>query len=269
MSLSTSNIENSWSAYDQMAEFHEVLMEPVWDRLDPVVHTAFGHLGPDAAVVDVGAGSGMGLLRTARVFPGRLVAVEPGLVMRAMLTGRVAADPDLARRTTVHAAGVPEVLGALPSRVDGVLATHVLGHLSAADRSVLFSWLERALAPDGRALMTVAPLAPPTPAAPEETQVVEHRQIGDHEYRAIHQGAPPGRYGTSYQVRRGEVVVRELVVEGVWASVDQTLLSQELSRWGLSLTATVGGTVLVQHASQQMNMNISNMGEKADRGRTT
>jgi len=53
------------SSYDELGEFHDLFMTEPWNGLRPLVAAAFGGLGPDAVVVEVGAGS-----RLAPVFHG-------------------------------------------------------------------------------------------------------------------------------------------------------------------------------------------------------
>ena len=77
-------------SYESMAEFHDLFMTGVWARLGPTVHATFAGLGPDAVVVDIGAGTGLGTVTVARATPARIWAVEPSATMRAVTARDVA-----------------------------------------------------------------------------------------------------------------------------------------------------------------------------------
>ena len=64
-----------------------------------------------------------------------ILACEPAVGMRAVLTSRVFSDPDLRSRVTVTADAAPDL--DLPDRVSAVLLCGVLGHLDADGRALL------------------------------------------------------------------------------------------------------------------------------------
>ncbi|GHA82004.1 thiazolinyl imide reductase [Streptomyces tendae] len=99
-------------------------------------------------VVDIGAGTGLVTEAVARARPdAEILACEPAVGMRAVLTSRVFSDPDLRSRVTVTADAAPDL--DLPERVSVVLLCGVLGHLDAAGRARLWRRLNRRLAPGG------------------------------------------------------------------------------------------------------------------------
>ncbi|MGW5564599.1 Gfo/Idh/MocA family oxidoreductase [Streptomyces tendae] len=99
-------------------------------------------------VVDIGAGTGLVTEAVARARPdAEILACEPAVGMRAVLTSRVFSDPDLRSRVTVTADAAPDL--DLPDQVSVVLLCGVLGHLDAADRARLWRRLNRRLAPGG------------------------------------------------------------------------------------------------------------------------
>jgi thiazolinyl imide reductase len=99
-------------------------------------------------VVDVGAGTGLVTEAVARARPdAEILACEPAVGMRAVLTSRVFSDPDLRSRVTVTADAAPDL--DLPDRVSAVLLCGVLGHLDADGRALLWRRLTRRLAPGG------------------------------------------------------------------------------------------------------------------------
>ncbi|WP_446047078.1 Gfo/Idh/MocA family oxidoreductase [Streptomyces olivaceus] len=99
-------------------------------------------------VVDIGAGTGLVTEAVAKARPdAEIVACEPAVGMRAVLTSRVFSDPDLRSRVTVTADAAPGL--DLPDRVGAVLLCGVLGHLDADARALLWGRLTRRLAPGG------------------------------------------------------------------------------------------------------------------------
>ncbi|MGV9910444.1 Gfo/Idh/MocA family oxidoreductase [Streptomyces tendae] len=99
-------------------------------------------------VVDIGAGTGLVTEAVARARPdAEILACEPAVGMRAVLTSRVFSDPDLRSRVTVTADAAPDL--DLPDQVSVVLLCGVLGHLDAAGRARLWRRLNRRLAPGG------------------------------------------------------------------------------------------------------------------------
>ncbi|WP_431330409.1 Gfo/Idh/MocA family oxidoreductase [Streptomyces sp. IPPR8] len=99
-------------------------------------------------VVDIGAGTGLLTEAVARARPdAEILACEPAVGMRAVLTSRVFSDPDLRSRVTVTADAAPDL--DLPDRISVALLCGVLGHLDADGRARLWRRLNRRLAPGG------------------------------------------------------------------------------------------------------------------------
>lgn len=99
-------------------------------------------------VVDIGAGTGLVTEAVARARPdAEILACEPAVGMRAVLTSRVFSDPDLRSRVTVTADAAPDL--DLPDQVSVVLLCGVLGHLDTDGRARLWRRLTRRLAPGG------------------------------------------------------------------------------------------------------------------------
>ncbi|MGW3968833.1 Gfo/Idh/MocA family oxidoreductase [Streptomyces ardesiacus] len=99
-------------------------------------------------VVDIGAGTGLVTEAVARARPdAEIIACEPSVGMRAVLTSRVFSDEDLRTRVTVTADAAPDL--DLPDRIGAVLLCGVLGHLGADERARLWRRLSERLAPGG------------------------------------------------------------------------------------------------------------------------
>jgi cyclopropane fatty-acyl-phospholipid synthase-like methyltransferase len=214
------------TAYEQLAEFHDLFTVDPWERLRPHVRSAFAHLDADAVVVEVGAGTGIGTRTIAEETRARITALEPALVMRSILTARVADDVDLAERVTVVAGSAPADLGLAPTRVDGFVSAHMLGHLEQADRRALFGWLGSHLSADGVGLVTTQ--LPPD-AADGREEVAEVRRLGDYEYRVHHvEGDGADEFSTRYEVWQGETLVRSHQFTGDWRVLTAQKIAADL-----------------------------------------
>jgi methylase of polypeptide subunit release factors len=98
--------------YEGMGEFHDLFMDDAWARLRPVLTEAFAHLDESATVLDLGAGTGLGTRALAASTPARIVAVEPPLTMRAVLTARRSASSSSSGSARVGARRSPSTTSA-------------------------------------------------------------------------------------------------------------------------------------------------------------
>lgn len=130
-------------------------------------------------MLDLGAGTGLGVRQLAHATQARIVAVESSLTMRAVLLARVADDPTLRSRVTVLAASVPDVFDQVLDPVAGFVCAHMLGHLCPTTRTRTFAALANRLTNGGVGVVTVSATAEP-PSKP----VVEKLRIGEHWYWA-------------------------------------------------------------------------------------
>ncbi|MBL1100550.1 Gfo/Idh/MocA family oxidoreductase [Streptomyces coffeae] len=140
-------------------------------------------------VVDIGAGTGLVTEAVAHVRPdAEIVACEPEVGMRAVLTSRVFSDPDLRSRVTITADAAPDL--ELPDQVSVVLLCGVLGHLDADGRARLWRRLTRRLAPGG--LVVVELMQFEEPLTLPETRLAT-ATAGRHRYEWSFGGAPDER----------------------------------------------------------------------------
>ncbi|WP_134655257.1 Gfo/Idh/MocA family oxidoreductase [Streptomyces sp. H23] len=137
-------------------------------------------------VVDIGAGTGLVTEAVARARPdAEIIACEPSVGMRAVLTSRVFSDADLRTRVTVTADAAPDL--DLPDRISVVLLCGVLGHLDAEARARLWRRLNRRLAPGG--LVVVELMQFERPSTLPETRLAT-ATAGRHRYEWSFAGAP-------------------------------------------------------------------------------
>ncbi|WP_186779346.1 Gfo/Idh/MocA family oxidoreductase [Streptomyces salinarius] len=137
-------------------------------------------------VVDIGAGTGLVTEAVARARPdAEIIACEPSVGMRAVLTSRVFSDADLRTRVTVTVDAAPDL--DLPDRISVVLLCGVLGHLDAEARARLWRRLNRRLAPGG--LVVVELMQFERPSTLPETRLAT-ATAGRHRYEWSFAGAP-------------------------------------------------------------------------------
>ncbi|MEU6018725.1 Gfo/Idh/MocA family oxidoreductase [Streptomyces sp. NPDC047515] len=137
-------------------------------------------------VLDIGAGTGLVTEAVARARPdAEILACEPAVGMRAVLTSRVFSDPDLRSRVTITADAAPDL--DLPDQVSVVLLCGVLGHLDADGRARLWRELIRRLAPGG--LIVVELMQFEEPLTLPETRLAT-ATAGHHRYEWSFSGAP-------------------------------------------------------------------------------
>ena len=230
------------STYDEMAEFHEIFMHTAWDRLRDVMRETFADLGSGSVIVDIGAGSGMGSAMLADITDAELIALEPNTTMRSMMMARLD-QAGVLERVTVLAEPVPDGLGRLPERTDGVVATHMLGHLTEADRISLLEWIATSLAPGRSALLTVSA------ELPEEGvgSVVEERTVGRSTYRATYDMPSPDRYEALWEViDQNQEVIRSVRDGGDWVSVAAADIQMALADHPVEVTEPLPAVVLIR-----------------------
>lgn len=228
--------------YAPVAEYVDLMSRPFWESFGTVLENALANAG-DGPVLDVGAGTGMGLMRVATLLPLHdIVAIEPSAALRIGLFARLSEDPALAARVTVLPVTVQKAV--LPSRVGGVTGINMLGHLSPADRVALWERLAAALTPGAPAVFTLQ-----SPARPERIpeQPFGAAVAGTRRYSASGAAEPAGpgqvRWRVTYRVHDGEILVFEKTMENDWWVLDPVMIEAELRGCGLEARTT--GHVIV------------------------
>ncbi|MEU6408084.1 bifunctional Gfo/Idh/MocA family oxidoreductase/class I SAM-dependent methyltransferase [Microbispora sp. NPDC046933] len=174
--------------YTPSAEFFDlVAAEHTATASAAAVADALSGVDPsDGPVVDIGAGTGLVTEAVARALPGvEILACEPAVAMRAVLTSRVFSDPYLRSRVTISADAAPEL--ELPDRIGAVLLCGVLGHLDADQRRRLWERILPRLSPSG--VVVVELMGVDHPLVLPETRLATAR-AGHHRYEWWFSGAP-------------------------------------------------------------------------------
>lgn len=183
--------------YDRTGEYVAVLLGVAWQGLGPALAAALDGLDPSAGpVIDVGAGTGLGVRVIATALPDtEIIAVEPDRALRVALLAAVGSDHDLRRRVTVLDADL--LAAELPSRIGGLTAMNVIGHFSPADRNRVWTLLAQRLAPGGRAVVNLYP--PHTPDTVPETPMGEIT-IGRRRYTGTASARPAGADAVTWEM---------------------------------------------------------------------
>lgn len=237
------------SLYEGLAEFHDLFMVEPWERLRPHVRAAFAHFADDAVIVEIGAGTGMGTRTIAEECPARIAGLEPDLVMRSILTARVADDPGLARRVTVIAGSAPDDVDLLPTPFDGFVCAHMLGHLDQSQRLRLFEWIDANLREDGIGLITTQERGATNRETGDspDSEFMQRRSLGQYEYRAYYQEtAAADAFSSRYEVWHGDDRIRRAEFVGSWRTVTADDIAGELGRLRLGVEPLDLGVALIR-----------------------
>lgn len=235
--------------YDVIAEFADLLTGDEWETHTLVLLDELAGLDPLAGpIVDIGAGTGIGLAAIADAAPGMpIVAIEPSPAMRAALHARLHDAPELLGRTTV----VPSRFGEanLPERAAAVVAIGVLGHLDDQERTKLWRYLASALRPGAPAV--IGWLAPASPTTIPSLRVGE-RRVGKHLVEGWHSAEPLDERSIAWTQRfriadTNGLTLREAHATVAWRCDGADAIVAEAAAHGFEATRS-GACIVVRRA---------------------
>ncbi|GID14630.1 class I SAM-dependent methyltransferase [Actinocatenispora rupis] len=198
------------------------------DRLLDALPGVLAALDVRGTVVDLGAGTGHGVLALAEAFPdSAVVAVERSAAMRTVLTSRLAYRPDLRGRVTVLRGDVFDV--EQPGPWGAALAIHLVCQLDHDHRRRLWRLLADHLTDDAVAVLDRHYGVDRPRTVPLRLSATV--RLGDCEYQRWYASDVAGpdrmRWHNVYRVLRGGVVLAEHDVHGqVWAADEPTILAE-------------------------------------------
>ncbi|OCC14036.1 trans-aconitate 2-methyltransferase [Streptomyces sp. PTY087I2] len=214
--------------YTKSAEFYEMVAARHAHTSAGPLTTALSSVCTEGGpVVEIGAGTGRITEVIARALPSvPIIAAEPSVPMRAMLTSRVFNDADLRKRVTI--AAEPAQRLALPQRISAVVIFGVVGHLTQAERRDL--WREL-----GARLPAGAPIVVELMGVGTARHVPPFRMlretIGDQTYEWWTEAEPLKgqvmRWRTSWKVLRDGELVRSTTDSYDWENLTLEQLAEE------------------------------------------
>lgn len=205
------------------------------------LRSALAGVDPSAGpILDVGAGTGRSVGIIAEAVPGaRIIAVEPDLVMRTVLTHRVVSDDDLRPRVTIVAEAAQTM--PVPERLSAIVLFGVAGMLDRDERSRLWSRLLPSLAPGAPVLVELLPISRPQPLPP---MPYAKERVGDYVYEATLQGEPGEDdimvLHTTWRVSGDEGEIRTVRGTSEWHTFGLEDLAEETGLAAERLTAQAG-----------------------------
>lgn len=229
------------------AEFYELLATAHWERTGAHLARWLDRVDPSAGpVVDVGAGTGIGIPYLLAAVPGADVhAIEPSRAMRTALHTRLLLHPVLNDRVTVDPRPLRD---ALPDTGCAAVLSAVLGHLDDADRHCLWRFAAERMPAGAPVVVELLP-----PYRPTEIELVRYaaRPVGRFTYEGWQSGEPAGsrtmRWTMIYRVLEGDALVSEQVVRSTYRCWSPDDVRAEVEPFGLSATEC-GDAVIVRSA---------------------
>lgn len=218
------------------AEFYELLATAHWQRTGAELVGWLAGADPAAGpIVDVGAGTGVGLPYLVAAVPGADVhAIEPSRAMRTALHTRLLLDPNLAGRVTVDPRPLAD---ALPERACAIVLSAVLGHLTDAELDSLWQFVATRMPPGAPAVVEVLP--------PHRPFVVPRARyaampVGRFTYEGWQAGEPVDdrtmQWTMTYRVLDGDAVVSEQTVRSTYRCWSPDDVHQAIAPFGLVAT---------------------------------
>lgn len=227
------------------AEFYELLATAHWQRTGADLVGWLAGVDPSAGpIVDVGAGTGIGLRYLVSAVPGADVhAIEPSRAMRIALHTRLLLDPTLSGRVTVDPRPLKH---ALPDQASAVVLSAVLGHLDEIDRYRLWRFAAECMPAGAPVVVEVLPPERPVEVAPVRYAV---RTVGRYTYEGWQSGEPADartmRWTMTYRVLDGDALVAEESVRSTYRCWSPSDVRDEVTPFGLTV-AEHGDAVIVR-----------------------
>ena len=148
--------------YADAGEFYDVMAGNLWQRRKGFLEALSGLADVEGAVLDIGSGTGHGLVAVGSVLPdAEMFAIEPSPTMRAVLVSRIMQTEGLQKRTTV----IPSTFedADLPEKIRAVLFLACIGLMDDAARRNFWGRLAKHMSPGGLVLFDVMMIDKPQP----------------------------------------------------------------------------------------------------------
>ena len=241
--IDTSTMADPYGA--ATAEFYDLLATGMWESFGLQLLDLLNDVDPAAGpIVDVGAGTGVGLPYLTAAVPGSSIwAIEPSRAMRTALHTRMLLDDALRAAVTVVPFGMADA--PLPERASAVVVSAAYGHLTDDERRRLWRYVAEQVAPGAPAVVGVLP-----PDRPIDVEQVRYRRldVGSYTYEGWQQGEPIDdrtmRWTMTYKVIDGDAVVSEHSTLSRWRCDGPDDVRDEIAPFGLTLEEHDGCVVV-------------------------
>lgn len=220
--------------YADAGEFYDVMSGNLWQRRKGFLEALSGLADVEGAVLDIGSGTGHGIVAVADVLPdAEIYAIEPSPTMRAVLVSRIMQTEDLQKRATIIPSNFENA--ELPEKVRAVLFLACIGLMDEAARRDFWGRLAARMSPGGLVLFDVMMIDKPKPV--EKIHVAEV-PVGRNVYHAWAEGVPLDekreKWVSTYQIVRDGSVILERHAEYVWQTVSLEDVAREAAPHGFA-----------------------------------
>ncbi|WP_291328773.1 class I SAM-dependent methyltransferase [Desulfovibrio sp. UCD-KL4C] len=221
--------------YAEAGEFYDVVSDEQWRLRKGAFQQVLSGLSDfEGAVLDIGSGTGHGVVAAAEILPGAdIFAVEPSPTMRTALLSRIMQTGDLRKRVTV----VPSTCESieLPQSLRAVLFLGCIGFMDDEARHNFWPKLATRMSPGSLILFDVMMIS--SPQYVEKMHLAEI-PVGYNTYHVWIEGVPEGelfeKWLLTYQMMKGDEIILERKVDFLWRTLSLEDVAREAEPHGFS-----------------------------------
>jgi SAM-dependent methyltransferase len=219
--------------YADAGEFYDVVSDEQWRlRRDSFQKVLSGLSTVDGAVLDIGSGTGHGVVAAAEVLPeAEIFAVEPSPTMRTALLSRIMQNGNLRSRVTVVPATSESM--EIPESLRAVLFLGCIGFMDEEARKKIWSRLASCITPGGLILFDVMMISSPQIVPKMHLAEIP---VGRNTYHVWIEGFPEDdlyeKWMLTYQIVSDGKVLLERKAEFLWRTLSLEDVAREAEPFG-------------------------------------